>query len=174
MGFPELKTSRLQLRQLQQSDWQAVSYLRSDPEINAFVKRPSAETKELAIAFINRITTEFQNKKSYYWCITSMNQNEMIGSISLWNFSDDMKIAEVGYELSPLFQGKGLMAEALQTVVSFAFEQLNFEAVEAFTQNDNKKSRSLLEKNSFALIEGKIDADNYKNVVYRMIKPITE
>ncbi len=172
MNFPILKTTRLTLRQLQQSDWKAVSYLRSDPEINAFVKRPTATTEDLARSFITRITTEYLHKQSYYWCITSIDQKDMIGSICLWNFSDDQTVAEVGYELNPLYQGKGIMTEALQMVLKFAFEQLNLDCVEAFTQLDNEKSRSLLERNAFVLVEGKTDADNEKNVIYQINKPI--
>jgi ribosomal-protein-alanine N-acetyltransferase len=169
--FPILKTSRLLLRELTQHDWKAVSYLRSDPYINAYVKRPSAKTEELARAFIKKIETAFHNQESYYWCISTTEQKEMIGSISLWNFSDDMKVAEVGYELSPQYQGIGLMTEALNVVIPFAFEQLNCKRVEAFTQYDNVKSRTLLENNSFVLVEGKTDPDNEKNVVYGVNNP---
>jgi [ribosomal protein S5]-alanine N-acetyltransferase len=44
-GFAEIETERLLLRRLRPSDWKVVSYLRSDKEVNAFVKRPIAAKK---------------------------------------------------------------------------------------------------------------------------------
>lgn len=112
--FPEIKTERLLLRKLKPADWEMISYLRSDKDINEFVKRPSAESKEKAMEFISKINDGINNQSLYYWTITEMNNIKMIGSICLWNFSKDKKIAEIGYDLSPKFQGKGIMNESLK------------------------------------------------------------
>ena len=40
-----------------------------------------------------------------------INHFEMIGSICLWNFTDNQKSAEIGYDLSPKYQRKGIMNE---------------------------------------------------------------
>ncbi len=54
--IPKIKTERLLLRELKQSDWEVISYLRSDIDVNRFVKRPSAESKEKALEFISKIS----------------------------------------------------------------------------------------------------------------------
>jgi ribosomal-protein-alanine N-acetyltransferase len=38
--FPELFTNRLVLRALETSDWEEILFLRSDKEVNQFIKRP--------------------------------------------------------------------------------------------------------------------------------------
>ena len=81
--FPKLTTTRLNLRQPAPSDWQMISYLRSDKEVNKLVKRPSAETKEKALAFISKAKVDFKNEKLIYWVITLKDDNQMIGSICL-------------------------------------------------------------------------------------------
>jgi len=68
--YIELQTERLTLRQLQKSDWEMIFYLRSDEEVNKFVKRPSAETKEKAIEFIEMINDSIKTAEMYYWVIT--------------------------------------------------------------------------------------------------------
>ena len=147
-----------------------VSFLRSDKTINQFVKRPRAETKEKALEFITKIRSGIDNQDLYYWKIAEKNQKEMIGSICLWNFSKDRKIAEIGYVLSPDYQGQGIMNESLKYVLDFGFRKLNLDLVEAYTHNQNSSSKKLLEKNGFSLVEGKIDKNNSDNIVYELKK----
>jgi ribosomal-protein-alanine N-acetyltransferase len=73
-NFPEIQTERLSLMRLKNSDWEMISYLRTDKNVNEFVNRSSAETKEKALEFIKRINTEFKNKNSIYWkiCISAL------------------------------------------------------------------------------------------------------
>ncbi len=47
--FREITTERLFLRRLKQTDWVMISYLGSDMEVNQFVKRPNADSKEKAL-----------------------------------------------------------------------------------------------------------------------------
>jgi len=166
--FPELKTDRLLLRQLQTTDWKEIVFLRSDKEVNRFVKRPQAKNKTEALTFINKITTATKNNQSLYWCITLKEHREMIGSISLWNFSEDLKTGEVGYDLNPKFQGKGIMNEAMRTILDFGFNSLQFERIEAFTHRDNETSKKLLLKNNFKLVYDRTDSEDYDNIIFEL------
>lgn len=149
-----------------------ISFLRSDKNVNKFVKRPCAETKEKALEFIKKIYDGVDNGNSYYWKITERNKNKMIGSISLWNFSKNQKTAEIGYDLSPNYQGKGIMSESLKNIIEFGFQKLNLDLIEAYTQYNNENSKKLLERNGFKLVNGKKDEDNENNIVYELKKPV--
>ncbi|KAB8155890.1 GNAT family N-acetyltransferase [Kordia sp. TARA_039_SRF] len=169
-NFIEIATERLLLAKLQKTDWEMVSFLRTDENVNKFIQRPTAETKEKALQFIERIHKNIENQDSYYWKITEKGNATMIGAISLWNFSKDRKAAEVGYDLSPKYQGKGIMSEALQNVIAFGFQNLNLDLIEAYTHYQNESSKTLLKRNGFRLVEGKKDADNTTNIVYELKK----
>lgn len=166
--FPELITDRLLLRQLQITDWKEIVFLRSDREVNRFVKRPQAKNKTEALAFIDKITTATKNNESLYWCITLKKYPEMIGSISLWNFSKDLKTGEVGYDLNPKFQGKGIMNEAMKAILNFGFINLQFERIEAFTHRDNEASKKLLLKNNFKLVNDRRDSEDSDNIIFEL------
>jgi len=170
-NFPEIQTERFLLKRLENSDWKMISFLRSDKNVNEFVQRPNADTKEKALKFIQKINTGMDNLDLYYWKITERGKNEMIGSICLWNFSKDHKTAEVGYDLSPDYQGKGIMNESLKNITEFGFRKLNLNLIEAYTHNYNKSSTKLLEKNGFNLVKGKKDDHNADNVIYELKKP---
>jgi ribosomal-protein-alanine N-acetyltransferase len=165
-NFPEIQTERLLLRRLKQSDWKMISHLRSDKDVNQFVKRPSADSQEKALKFISKINSGIDNQNLYFWTITEKNQKGMIGSICLWNFSKDKKVAEVGYDLSRKFQGKGIMTESLKRIITFGFDRLKLETIEAFTHRLNVSSKKLLETNGFKIVLEKRDEHNPDNIVY--------
>lgn len=167
-NFREIKTDRLFLRRIKQTDWQMVSYLRSDKEVNKFVKRPNADSKEKALEFILKTNKGIDEQNLYYWTITEKNSAKMIGSICLWNFSKDRKTAEVGYDLSPKFQRKGIMNESLKSILEFGFKNLNLDFIEAYTQKNNENSKKLLERNGFILVPDKKDEENHDNVIYEI------
>jgi len=166
--FPELQTDMLLLRQLQPTDWKEIIVLRSDKVINQYVKRPQAKNKVEALAFIKRITTATKNNESLYWCITLKDNPKMMGGISLWNFSKDLKTAEVGYDLMPEFQGNGFMNEAMKIVLYFGFNELQFQKIEAYTHRDNEPSKQLLLKNDFKHIEDRVDQENPDNIIFEL------
>lgn len=58
----------------------------------------------------------------------------------MWNFSKNNKTSEVGYDLNPIFQRKGIMNEALKSVVDFGFSKLNLNKIEEFTHKENESS----------------------------------
>ncbi|WP_228530406.1 GNAT family N-acetyltransferase [Tamlana sp. I1] len=170
-NFPEIQTERISLISLKKSDWEMISFLRSDKKVNEFVNRSSAETKEKALDFIKKINTEFNNRNSIYWKITEKNTDIMLGSICLWNFSEDRKTAEIGFDLRPKYQGKGIMNESLNSIIEFGFEKLNLESIEAYTHYKNESSKRLLQRNGFELVSGKKDKDNENNIIYKLKKP---
>ena len=171
--FPEIKTERLTLRKIEETDSDVILFLRSDKTINKFIDRPeNRRTKNIsdAIKHIKNLNTETENNKSISWGITLNKDPKIIGTICLWNFSENYKIAEVGYDLNPVFQRKGIMSEALNSVVNFGFIELNIDSIEAFTHIQNENSKMLLEKNGFHYIENRKDNDNLSNIVFEIRK----
>jgi ribosomal-protein-alanine N-acetyltransferase len=168
--FPILKTKRLLLTNLGLSDNHEILFLRSDPEVNKFISRPTPANLADADAFINKIAAGIEKGENIYWKISTKESNKMIGAISLWQFSDDLKTAEIGYDLHPDFQGKGLMSEAMNAVLNFGFNTLNFEDIEAYTHRDNHPSRHLLVGKGFKLIKDKVDPGNLNNIIYSLPK----
>lgn len=84
----------------------------------------------------------------------------------MWNFSEDRKTAEIGYELFPHSQGKGIMDEAIKKLIGFAFQTLGIDILEAFTNKNNLKSISLLLRNNFSHVPGRKDEDDINNVIF--------
>jgi ribosomal-protein-alanine N-acetyltransferase len=168
-SFPVLETDRILLRALNNSDAGALLKLRSDEQVNRYLNRPPTTTIADAQAFIDKIL----NAGSTYWAIRLKNAPGLIGTICLWNFDTEKSMAEIGYELMPDHQGKGIMNDALQAIIGYCFDELQLRILAAVTHPDNEASAKLLKRNGFELDEenefvSEGDADGL--MVYVLVK----
>ena len=147
--FPVLKTERLTLRQLVNNDDQEIFTLRSDSEINKYLDRQTANTIDDARDFISKVNENIDKNDGLYWAITLSGKNILVGTICLFSFSDENEKCEIGYELLTNFQGQGIMKEAVEKVIDYAFNTIKVQKIEAFFHRDNQRSIKLLEKFSF-------------------------
>ena len=147
--FPKLTTERLVLRQLENKDAGRIFMLRSSDIVNQYIDRPRANSEEDAMQFIQKINSGMAINQCPYWAIDLKQSNQLIGTICLWNISVEEKKAEIGYELLPEFQGKGLMQEAITAVIDYAFNEMELDSIDAVFHPQNLRSIRLLEKNSF-------------------------
>ena len=148
-SFPNLVTERLTLRQLEVTDEQEIFTLRSDSEINKYLGRKPANTMEDARNFINGILEHSKTNDSFYWAITLTGNQKLVGTICLYGFSEENNNCEIGYELLTDYQGQGIMTEALEKVVDYAFNTIGVQKIEAYFHKDNQRSTQLLENLSF-------------------------
>jgi [ribosomal protein S5]-alanine N-acetyltransferase len=147
--FPILTTERLTLRQLLINDEEEIFTLRSDSEINKYLDRQLSNTIEDARNFINKVNENINKNVALYWAITLGDRNTFVGTICLYGFSDENDNCEIGYELLTNFQGQGIMKEAVEKVIDYAFNTIKVQKIEAFFHRDNQSSIKLLEKFSF-------------------------
>jgi [ribosomal protein S5]-alanine N-acetyltransferase len=166
--FPVLKTSRLILRRLVAEDRKALFILRNDEQVNRFIMRNRMTSETEAAAFIEKIWSNVDRGPDVYWAICLSAQPDLIGTVCLWNFSEDRKQAELGYELFPAFHGRGLMSEAVQAVLDYGFKDLGLTTVEAYTHKANLRSKKMLTKFQFKFLPDKTDPGNDNNEVYRI------
>jgi ribosomal-protein-alanine N-acetyltransferase len=160
-SFPILTTERLTLRQLSIDDQQNIFALRSDEEINKYLGRAPSKTIEDAINFINKVTDNIKKNNSLYWAITLTKTKIFVGTICLFSFSNETNSCEIGYELMVSFQGRGIMKEAAEKVIDYAFKTLQFQNIVAHTHNQNQHSNKLLMRCGFLQSKesGKENAD---------------
>lgn len=147
--FPVLHTARLTLRPLTLDDADNIFLLRSDNEVNKYLAREPAHTINDAGDFIRKIIENSGKNDSVYWAINFTGNSSLIGTICLYGFSDEDDSCEIGYELLPRFQGRGIIKEAMQKVIEYAFVSIKVKKIKAFFHRDNQKSKILLERISF-------------------------
>jgi ribosomal-protein-alanine N-acetyltransferase len=167
--FPVLSTERLTLRQLTDADDLAIFALRSDDIVNRYIDRPKQTSIDEVKAFILKINNGIKQNKWIYWAICLKDKPNLIGTICLWNFSNDKTNAEIGYELNPEFQGQGLMNEALRSIINYGIQTIGLQKIDAYTHKENDSSTRLLVMNNFKLDRDRKDEENINNIIYSLI-----
>lgn len=165
--FPNLETERLELRQLKREDENEILAIRSNEQMAKYLDRPLYKSVEEARKFINMINEGIKENKSVYWAVTLKENPKLIGTICLWQISVEESKAEIGFELLPEYQGKGLIQEAVKSVLDFGFKKMNLDVIEGEVVPDNIKSIKLMEKFNFKKVEEirENDSDDVKNLL---------
>jgi ribosomal-protein-alanine N-acetyltransferase len=92
---------------------------------------------------------------------------QLIGSISLGNMVRGvLQAATLGYAIDQDYQGQGLMREAAETLIRFAFDVLHLHRIQANYQPHNQRSAALLARLGFC-IEGRASNYLYLNGAWR-------
>lgn len=168
--FPRIETEHIVLRQLEESDSKEIFLLRSDVRVNRYLDRVRYNNVNEASEFIAKINDGIRQDKWMYWAIAVQESSKLGGTICLWNFSDDNTIGELGYELLPALQGKGIMNKALREVVEFGFCSIGLQVIEAYTHKDNVQSTKLLVRNNFRQDTHRGDEKDTNNLIFTLSK----
>lgn len=145
----ELITPTCTLRKWSAADGPALVYHANHSQVAQWMRDgfPSPYTREDADRFITMATSDKQN---LFFAIDV--NGEAVGGIGIHPLSDVYrKTAEIGYWLSPAFQGRGIVTDAVQVLVPIAFDKLDINRIQAGVFHRNLPSIRILEKNGFKL-----------------------
>ena len=153
--FPILTTERLRLRHLQQSDAEALFAIKSNLEVTGQYGQEPHQTIDDTLDWIQRIQASYERQEDLVWALTFKGEDTLIGAATLWNIDPGFHCAELGYELHPAYGKKGLMTEAVSTILTFGFTELELHRIEANPLAKNIASKNLLHKLGF-MYEGNL------------------
>lgn len=167
--FPNIETKNLILRRMKHNDINDLFEMRKDPRMNEHIDTKLEETTDETKLYIDKMNKGVDDNKWIIWAIEHKQSKKVIGSICIWNINKEQESGELGYGIIPDYQGRGLMKEALLSVVGYGLEVMNLRALEAYTEENNLKSINLLKKCYFIEVN-RVNDDGYFNKrVYHMV-----
>jgi ribosomal-protein-alanine N-acetyltransferase len=143
-AYQELSTKRLILRPPQAEDAPAIfQAFASDPEVTRFLKwRPHRTLADSQRAMAARLKG-LETGEELSWLLSLRTDDSILGIISAWPGEGE---AEIGFALGRPFWGRGLMTEAVGSVVAWAFGPAQVTRVWATCDAENLASARVLEK----------------------------
>jgi len=96
---------------------------------------------------IEKYTSAIDSNKGMFWNI--FHKNNPVGVLSLHDWDNENKKAEIGYWILPEFGKNGIISETIQMVLSFAFKNDLLNRIEAIVYEDNLASNNVIKKNGF-------------------------
>jgi ribosomal-protein-alanine N-acetyltransferase len=156
MAFMErLSPLEVTLRPAAPRDADLLRQWRAEPSVRRFQPLNELPTAQLrADVASQRIADLYRGRgEKFQWIVQVDNQPG--GWITLVVSNWEHGLAEVGYALSTVYQGRGVMTEALQILLDDLFHNTLLERIEARCAVENYGSQRVLEKNGF-LQEGRL------------------
>jgi len=138
---------------------------------------PSVEQSELVC---RQMAAHFVQRSDLPMFILERSTGRFIGGTGLHRFDWSVPRFEIGYWVRHSAQGGGLVTEAVQTLMRFAFDGLRARRVEVRMSSVNQRSRAVAERCGFTL-EGVlrqdslgIDGQPRDTVVYSRVRGVEE
>ncbi len=131
-------TERLEIVPLSDGEMLALTAGESDPEM----RQAYTEMRELALSHP-------ENRLWYTaWQMRLRKTHEAVGDLCFKGLSPEGMV-EIGYGMTPAFEGRGLMTEAVKAMVLWASRQPGVREIQAETDPGNLASQRVLEKAGF-------------------------
>ena len=114
-----------------------LTYVTWNPHLNVEQTRNS----------IGNWIASYDNPNYYKWAIClKENPDYVIGDISLVSVDEENSSCEIGYILGMDYWGRGLMTEALKSVLSYCLDEIEFKEINACYASLNPASGRVMEK----------------------------
>ncbi len=166
-----IETARLILRPFQETDLDDFYEYAKTPHVGPNAGWPPHKSKEDSLT----ILTMFMEGDEV-WAIVLKENNKLIGSLGF--HKDPLRSAEdvkmLGYVLSEDYWGRGLMVEASNAAINFAFQEFDLQLLTVHHYSFNQQSKRVIEKCGF-VYEGTLrhaakifDGSVYDLVCYSM------
>ena len=147
--LPVITAERVVLRWVSESDIDSLYEIFSDPQVARYWSGPPYTTREDAVKLQREIVTGNENDTMYKWGLALRDSDLLIGTTTLFHLNLDNGRAEVGYAMGRAHWGKGYMNEALQALLTHAFEVMELRRLEADVDPRNTASIRTLERLGF-------------------------
>jgi ribosomal-protein-alanine N-acetyltransferase len=143
-SFPNLETKRFMLREIQPSDAEAVFACFNDDEVTRYYDQPTFTAVEQADKLILHMRQGFRDRRSIRWGIARKDDSWLLGTCGYNGWNRYSRKSGLGYELARPYWRQGVMIEVLTAVLTFGYQRMNLNRVEALVMPGNIASEKLL------------------------------
>lgn len=145
--FPVIETERLLLKglTLEEEDIKRVFKHFSDSQVTRFMDIDACKH----ISEAEEIVRFHVEDSGCRWGLYKKVDNKFIGTCGFHCWDKKNSIAEIGYDLGKAFWGRGMMYEALQSIIKFSFDSMGLTKIYATVEVDNERSVKLLRRLDF-------------------------
>ena len=144
--MPTLETERLLLRRIEKSDADDMYEYSCDRDVTKYLLWDAHPSEEYTQNYIAYLQERYAAGDFYDFAIVLKETGRMIGTVGFTSFDLPNNSAEVGYVVSPSYQGRGYATEALKRLISFGFDVLGLSRISAVCMDGNAASLRVMEK----------------------------
>ncbi|MEK5529605.1 MULTISPECIES: GNAT family protein [unclassified Viridibacillus] len=144
--LPILETDRLSLRKISLDDLYDMHTYCSNEEVARYCTWTKHESLEDTEEFIRLILNKYELDQYALWGIEEKETGTLIGTIDFVSWQPKQQIAEIGYAISQVYWGRGIVTEASKAVIAYGFEEMDLVRIQAKCLIENVGSARVMEK----------------------------
>ena len=145
-NLPRFETKRLILRRIENGDCEDMYEYSADSDVTKYLTwqphKNSSETKN----YITDLLKRYENGKFFDWGLVYKPHGRFIGTCGFTSINLTQNTCEIGYVLSKNYWGMGLIPEALECIMDFAFSYFGFDKIEGRFLDGNENSKRVMQK----------------------------
>lgn len=140
-----LRTPRLRLEPVQDSQFEGLLALHSDPVAMRYLGGPKADDE--VRAWIGAARDHWFGFGFSWWALIEPGTEQLVGVVSTQHLeTDEAKPLEIGWRLRPKHWCKGFATEAGQAMLRFAFDEVDVTEVYAVAHPENQPQLRVMER----------------------------
>lgn len=148
-NLPTFETERLKIRLFKEQDVDDLYEYCSDEDVTRYLPFETYTNRQQAVDRINYCLEGYKKIEApILWAIEYTQDKKLVGGIDFVKWDEANKVAEIGYVLNPKYWNRGIMTEALRTILKFGFEKMELNRIEICCDERNVASARVMEKNS--------------------------
>lgn len=144
--MPEIETQRLLLRQLMVKDKDDMYEYACKPLVTKYLLWHEHVDIGYTEKYLRYLQTAYRRGEFFDWAITLKSSGKMIGTCGFVEFDKSNNCAEIGYVISDAYWNNGYATEAVQSIISYGFDQLGFNRIFARHIVGNTSSGKVMQK----------------------------
>lgn len=143
----EIRTDRLLLRELEETDAAACNEYESNPDVVRYQSN-AVLTLEESLAYIQRSrkTQLASPRRTFDLAVVLPDENRLIGRAGIHVTDPESREGTIWYVLNPAHWGKGYIVEAMIPLIDYGFGELNLHRLTADCDPANRASARVAEK----------------------------
>lgn len=149
----QLETERLLLRKLEDSDYERLFLLDSDPEVMKYIGVPVLTDISQSKDIVRMIQKQYEENGIGRFAVIEKESNLLIGWSGLKFLTKEINgynnVYELGYRFLPEYWGKGYAMESAKASLDYGFNDLNIDVIYALAHSENDGSNHILQKLGF-------------------------
>ncbi|WP_211227860.1 GNAT family N-acetyltransferase [Spirochaeta cellobiosiphila] len=149
------------MKKIEESDIEDLFSIYSNE--NVFKLRPGKAKKNIDTVknMIGHFERDFNKKKMIFLGIYQNFANKkLVGIAEIFDINKKVNSLTIGYTLNEKFWGEGYATESTKLIVSFLFNKIKINRIQAFVMPQNVKSKKVLIRNNF-LLEGTLRSSEF-------------
>ena len=145
-NLPDIQTDRLSLRKARKEDLEDIFEYASNDNVARYLQWDTHLNIDVTRQYLNDVLKEYSEGKDGPWMIVYKPDKKVVGAIHIITYDERNSTVEIGYVLSEKYWNRGIITEALKSVIAHCIDELRVNRIQLRCKSENTASERVMRK----------------------------